>query len=330
MSNYGQAALQVPAWGGGEALAQAHTDEDVAPGDIAVGVVIGRSSEYFDFFVFGIASVLVFPSLLFPFLPRLEGTLAAFGIFALAFVARPFGTALSMAVQRRWGRGTKLTLALVLLGACTVGMAFLPSYAQAGTPAITALVLLRLGQGLALGGSWDGLPSLLALAAPRQRRGWYAMLGQLGAPLGFALAASLFAYLHASLTPDEIPSSSTLLNVLRNLGGAFGIAIIATLIDNDTRTHVSQIGSTLAATSIEGQAYLMQLAQTMMAQGAGPEQAQLQARAMLSNTISREAAIMAYNQVFYVMGIFLLVASALMLLLKQPAPRAPDAEPVEA
>ena len=134
----------------------------------------------------------------------------------------------------------------------------------------------------------------------------------------------------ASLTPEEIPSSSTLLNVLRNLGGAFGIAIIATLIDNDTRTHVSQIGSTLAATSIEGQAYLMQLAQTMMAQGAGPEQAQLQARAMLSNTISREAAIMAYNQVFYVMGIFLLVASALMLLLKQPAPRAPDAEPVEA
>ena len=136
--------------------------------------------------------------------------------------------------------------------------------------------------------------------------------------------------LPVSLTPAEIPSSSTLLNVLRNLGGAFGIAIIATLIDNDTRTHVSQIGSTLAATSIEGQAYLMQLAQTMMAQGAGPEQAQLQARAMLSNTISREAAIMAYNQVFYVMGIFLLVASALMLLLKQPAPRAPDAEPVEA
>ena len=92
--------------------------------------------------------------------------------------------------------------------------------------------------------------------------------------------------------------------------GAFGIAIIATLIDNDTRTHVSQIGSTLAATSIEGQAYLMQLAQNMMAQGAGPEQAQLQGRAMLSNTISREAAIMAYNQVFYVMGIFLLIASA--------------------
>ena len=134
----------------------------------------------------------------------------------------------------------------------------------------------------------------------------------------------------ASLSHDEIPSSSTLLNVLRNLGGAFGIAIIATLLDNDTRTHVLQIGSTLAASSIEGQTYLLQLAQSMMAQGSGPEIAQQQAHAMLANTINREAAIMAYNQVFYIMGIFLLIASALMLLLKSPAPRAADAEPLEA
>ena len=100
--------------------------------------------------------------------------------------------------------------------------------------------------------------------------------------------------------------------------------------DNDTRIHASQIGSTLAATSIEGQSYLLQLAQTMMAQGSDPALAQQQAQAMLSNTINREAAIMAYNQVFYVMGIFLLIASALMLLLRQPAPRAADAEPLEA
>jgi len=146
-------------------LSHAHTDEDVSSGEIAVGVVIGRASEYFDFFVFGIACVLVFPALLFPFLSRLDGTLAAFAIFSLAFVARPVGTALFMAVQRRWGRGTKLTLALLLLGTCTVGMAFLPGYAAAGAGAIVALALLRIGQGVALGGSWDGLPSLLAMAA---------------------------------------------------------------------------------------------------------------------------------------------------------------------
>lgn len=186
--------------------ASASTHEHTSPGDIAVGVVIGRTSEYFDFFVFGIASVLVFPAVFFPHLSRLDGTLFAFAIFALAFVTRPIGTVLSMAVQRRWGRATKLTLALFLLGTCTAGMAFLPGHASLGAAAIVLLTVLRLGQGLALGGSWDGLPSLLALNAPASRRGWYAMLGQLGAPLGFVLAAGLFAYLTSSLSQEDFLS----------------------------------------------------------------------------------------------------------------------------
>jgi MFS family permease len=167
----------------------------ISPGEIAVGVVIGRASEYFDFFVFAIASVLVFPSVFFPFADKLTGTLYAFGVFALAFVARPIGTALSMAIQRRYGREVKLTAALFLLGVSTAGIAFLPTYAQMGSTAIILLSLLRIGQGLALGGSWDGLPSLLALNAPANRRGWYAMLGQLGAPVGFVIAAGVFWYL---------------------------------------------------------------------------------------------------------------------------------------
>ncbi len=184
-------------------LSRADTHEDVTPSEIAVGVIIGRSSEYFDFFVFGIACVLVFPSFLFPFLSRLDGTLAAFALLAVAFVVRPIGTAVSMAIQRRWGRGTKLTIALFLLGVCTVGMAFLPGYHDIGTSAIVALLILRIGQGLALGGSWDGLPSLLAMSVPRHRRGWYAMIGQLGAPVGFVLAAGLFTYLYSNLSVQE-------------------------------------------------------------------------------------------------------------------------------
>ncbi|MET4578325.1 MFS transporter [Ottowia thiooxydans] len=176
---------------------------DVAPGDIAVGVVIGRASEYFDFFVYGIASALVFPSVFFPGENALNGTLYAFAIFALAFVARPIGTVLSMMVQRRWGRSTKLTLAMFLLGTCTAGIAFLPGYQTLGTTAVVLLALFRIGQGMALGGSWDGLPSLLAMNAPAGKRGWYAMLGQLGAPTGFILASGLFAYLYSSLTLDE-------------------------------------------------------------------------------------------------------------------------------
>ena len=172
---------------------------DVAPGEIAVGVVVGRASEYFDFFVYGIASALVFPAVFFPFMDRLQGTLYSFAIFALAFVARPLGTMLFMAVHARWGRGPKLTAALFLLGTATAGMAFLPGYATLGGTAIALLAFFRVLQGIALGGSWDGLPSLLALHTPKERRGWYAMLGQLGAPIGFIVAASVFAFLYASL-----------------------------------------------------------------------------------------------------------------------------------
>jgi MFS family permease len=178
----------------------------ISPGEIAVGVVIGRASEYFDFFVFAIASVLVFPSVFFPFADKLTGTLYAFGVFALAFVARPIGTALSMALQRRYGREVKLTAALFLLGVSTAGIAFLPTYAQMGSTAIVLLSLLRVGQGLALGGSWDGLPSLLALNAPANRRGWYAMLGQLGAPVGFMIAAGVFWYLLSDISSADFLS----------------------------------------------------------------------------------------------------------------------------
>ncbi|HEX2009611.1 MAG TPA: MFS transporter [Roseateles sp.] len=182
---------------------QSAEDAALAPGDIAVGVIIGRASEYFDFFVYGIASVLVFPAIFFPHMGRLEGTLWAFAVFSLAFVVRPLGTLAGMWIQRRFGRSAKLTVALFLLGSSTVGMALLPGYTSAGFAAIALLAACRIGQGLALGGSWDGLPSLLALNAPQGKRGWYAMLGQLGAPLGFVVAGSLFAYLWSNLSSSD-------------------------------------------------------------------------------------------------------------------------------
>ena len=181
-----------------------HSDHSrIAPGEIAIGVIIGRASEFFDFFVYGIASVLVFPAVFFPFERGLEGTLYAFVIFAFAFLARPIGSIAFMAIQRRYGRETKLTLALFLLGISTAGIAFLPGYSSIGAASIVLLSVFRVGQGIALGGSWDGLPSLLALNAPQQHRGWYAMLGQIGAPVGFTIASGLFAYLYSSLSMDD-------------------------------------------------------------------------------------------------------------------------------
>lgn len=184
-------------------LRQANGPEKVAPGEIAAGVIIGRASEYFDFFVFGIACVLVFPYVYFPFLSLLDGMLAAFAVFSLAFIARPLGTALGMTVQRRWGMAVKLTIALFMLGSATVGIALLPNYETIGVQAIWWLVGLRVAQGLAVGGSWEGLPSLLAMNSPKEKRGWYAMIGQLGAPIGFVVAASMFAFIHSQLTHEE-------------------------------------------------------------------------------------------------------------------------------
>lgn len=205
-SNIGQhSSDQTPGSDLGQAVG-ADDHSHVNPGEIAVGVIIGRASEYFDFFVYGIASALVFPSIFFPFADRLQGTLYSFAIFSLAFLARPFGTAISMAIQRRYGREAKLSTALFLLGTSTAVIAFLPGYASLGVTSIVLLAIFRILQGIALGGSWDGLPSLLALNAPKGRRGWYAMLGQLGAPLGFIIAASLFAYLVSSLTSEDFLS----------------------------------------------------------------------------------------------------------------------------
>jgi MFS family permease len=178
-------------------------DSHVTPGEIAVGVVIGRTSEYFDFFVFGLASVLVFPTVFFPHKDAIEAILLSFVVFSLAFVARPLGTVLFMHLQKRWGRSGKLSAALFLLGTATVSVGFLPNYATAGGMAIFMLVVLRTLQGIAVGGTWDGLPSLLAINAPPSRRGWYAMLGQLGAPVGFVLAAGLFLYLDGTLSKTD-------------------------------------------------------------------------------------------------------------------------------
>src|SRR5947208_3209939 len=189
-----------------DARAVSSESSKVSPGDIAIGVIIGRASEYFDYFVYGIASVLVFPAIFFPFESRLNGTLYSFAVFSLAFIARPIGSVVFMAIQRHWGRGTKLTVALFALGTSTVGISFLPGYASLGYMAIVLLAVFRIGQGIALGGSWDGLPSLLALSAPPNRRGWYAMMGQLGAPVGFMIASGLYLLLYASLSTIDFLS----------------------------------------------------------------------------------------------------------------------------
>jgi MFS family permease len=184
-----------------------HIHEDgkpLSPGSVAIGVVIGRTSEFFDFFVYGLGSILVFPKLIFPFAPNaVAATLMSFALFPLAFIARPVGSFVFMWIDRNYGRGTKLTIAMFILGGSTASIAFLPGYETIGYWAVALLALFRLGQGFALGGAWDGLASLLNLSAPPNRRGWYAMIPQLGAPIGFALASIIFGYMVTSLSDAD-------------------------------------------------------------------------------------------------------------------------------
>jgi MFS family permease len=178
---------------------QGHAQAD----DTAVGVIVGRTSEFFDFFVYAIASVLVFPKLVFPFADPLTAMILSFSIFPLAFLARPFGTYVFSKVEIHYGRGFKLTSSLFLLGTSTVVIAFLPGYETIGLNAAILLAVFRFAQGLAWGGAWDGLPSLLSLHAPAHRRGWYAMVPQLGAMLGLMVASALFAYFVHKLSAED-------------------------------------------------------------------------------------------------------------------------------
>lgn len=175
----------------------------IRPGEIAIGVIIGRTGEFFDFFVYAIAAVLVFPALVFPYADPLTATLYSFALFSLAFIGRPIGTLLFTLIDRRHGRGVKLTIAMFLLGGSTMAIALLPSHAQVGALSAWLLGLFRLSQGIALGGAWDGLPALLSLNSPPEKRGWYAMIPQLGAPIGLLMASVLFAYFLAILTPAD-------------------------------------------------------------------------------------------------------------------------------
>ncbi len=178
-------------------------DQQERLSDIAIGVVIGRTSEFFDFFVFAIACVLVFPQFIFSFASPVDGILYAFLVLALGFIARPVGTFIFTEIDRRYGRGTKMTSALFLLGLSTVAISFLPSFDQEGWLTVFSLCLFRMGQGAALGGAWDGMSSLLAMNAPEGQKGRLATLPQIGAPLGPILASGLFIFLRSTLTEDE-------------------------------------------------------------------------------------------------------------------------------
>jgi metabolite-proton symporter len=174
-----------------------------SPGQVLFASLIGTTIEFFDFYIYATAAVLVFPRLFFPSSDPASATLASLATFAIAFLARPIGSALFGHFGDRVGRKTTLVAALLTMGLSTVAIGVLPTYATIGVAAPLLLALCRFGQGLGLGGEWGGAVLLAIENAPPGRRAWYGMFPQLGAPLGFFFSGSVFLALSRALSNDQ-------------------------------------------------------------------------------------------------------------------------------
>lgn len=163
-----------------------------SPARVLTASLVGTTIEFFDFYVYATAAVLVFPTLFFPNSDPTTALLASFATFSIAFFARPFGAIVFGHFGDRVGRKTTLVAALLTMGISTVIIGLLPSYEQIGVIAPLLLALCRFGQGFGLGGEWGGAVLLATENAPPGKRSWYGMFPQLGAPIGLFLSSGIF------------------------------------------------------------------------------------------------------------------------------------------
>ncbi len=174
-----------------------------SPRRVLLASLIGTTIEFFDFYIYATAAVLVFPHLFFPDSSEQAALLQSLATFAVAFIARPVGSAVFGHFGDRIGRKATLVAALLTMGLSTVLIGLLPTHAQIGLWAPALLALCRFGQGLGLGGEWGGAVLLATENAPPGKRAWYGMFPQLGAPLGFLLSAGIFLVLGRCLSQAD-------------------------------------------------------------------------------------------------------------------------------
>src|ERR671915_713249 len=173
---------------------------------VVVASLVGNALEWYDFFLYGTAAALVFNKLFFPSFDPLAGTIAAFGTYALGFAARPLGGVIFGHFGDRIGRRAMLVTTLTLMGITTGLVGVLPTYDQIGVWAPILLTVLRILQGIAVGGEWGGGVLLISENADPRRRGMQSAIGQSGVSIGFVLSAAVFALLSGTLSPDAFQS----------------------------------------------------------------------------------------------------------------------------
>ena len=170
---------------------------------VLFGSLIGTTIEFFDFYIYANAAVLVFPQLFFPGSDPTTSTIESLATFSIAFFARPIGSAIFGHFGDKIGRKATLVAALLTMGISTVAIGLLPTYHSIGIVAPLLLMLCRFGQGLGLGGEWGGAVLLAIENAPPGKRAWYGMFPQLGAPIGLLLSGGTFLLLSDLLTEEQ-------------------------------------------------------------------------------------------------------------------------------
>jgi metabolite-proton symporter len=170
---------------------------------VLLASLVGSTIEFFDFYTYANAAVLVFPRLFFPASDPAAAMLQSLATFAIAFFARPIGSAFFGHFGDRVGRKATLVASLLTMGVSTVVVGLLPTYAAIGTLAPLLLALCRFGQGFGLGGEWGGAILLATENAPAGKRGWFGMFPQLGAPIGFLFSGGIFLLLSQWLTDEQ-------------------------------------------------------------------------------------------------------------------------------
>ena len=173
------------------------------PRQVLFASLVGTTIEFFDFYIYATAAVLVFPRLFFPPADPAAATLASLATFGVAFLARPVGALLFGHFGDRVGRKTTLVLALACMGLSTFLIGTLPGYGTLGVAAPVLLALCRFGQGIGLGGEWGGAVLLAVENAPPGQRAFYGMFPQLGAPIGFLLSGGTFLLLSRWLSEAQ-------------------------------------------------------------------------------------------------------------------------------
>ena len=175
-----------------------------SPRHVAMASLVGTAIEFYDYYIYAAAAVLVFNSQFFPKGDPSAATLLSLSTLALAFLARPIGSALFGHFGDRIGRKRTLVASLLTMGLSTVAIGLLPSYEQIGIAAPLLLCLFRIGQGIGLGGEWGGAALVATENAPAGQRGWFGSFPQLGAPIGLFMANGVFFLITWLIGPESM------------------------------------------------------------------------------------------------------------------------------